>query len=302
VYEHALAMLAAPAVCCVHGRQADQNVKTPFTWSNRLYNRFDNRLHRVNKHPNGYPTGCQTVLKEQPLFVQPVWQPAVYTIQPGCQTGLTTGWMFVYKPVVVSCIQTFNRLSIRLVWQPVWQHRTSKIGNIGACWNIGVGKPPMSMLSKIVVLLRPRNFHCHRSGRLPLNLTMFSAVFLGAVSWKLSLTILCSCDSHLNVASFDPAWTHGDTALLPRASLPHSRDSVSRSARLSSYAAWTSLVAPFGWPRRSQPTGFTAIISFVWDSRWCDEWRHCNGPSVGSPRTSFWICWTLLRHLLRSPT
>jgi len=27
--------------------------------SNRLYNRFDNRLYRVNKHPTGSPTGCQ---------------------------------------------------------------------------------------------------------------------------------------------------------------------------------------------------------------------------------------------------
>jgi len=25
-------------------------------------------------------------------------------------------------------------------------HRTSKIGDIGACWNIGIGKSPMSML------------------------------------------------------------------------------------------------------------------------------------------------------------
>jgi len=54
--------------------------KRPFTrykrFSNRLSNWFDNRLHRVNKHP----TGSQT----------------------GCTTGLTTGWMFVYtiQPVV----------------------------------------------------------------------------------------------------------------------------------------------------------------------------------------------------------
>jgi len=82
-------------------------------------------------------------------------------------------------------------------------------------WRIGVGRPPMSMLSKIVVLLRPPNFNRHRSGQLPLNLTMFSAVFLGAVSWKLSLTILRTCDSHLNITSFDPAWIHFDSALLP---------------------------------------------------------------------------------------
>ena len=53
--------------------------------SNRLYNRFDNRLYRVNKHPTGCQTGCQTglttVLNEQ-LFFQPV-------VKPGCTTGLT---------------------------------------------------------------------------------------------------------------------------------------------------------------------------------------------------------------------
>jgi len=111
---------------------------TPFT----RYNRFDNRLYRVNKHP----TGCQRVWRpvwclftwysrlsnqfhnrfdnrvEQTTtvcchcsfnrlsnwVVQPVWQLAVYTIQPvvkrvwqlvhdttGCQTGLT-----IWQPVV----------------------------------------------------------------------------------------------------------------------------------------------------------------------------------------------------------
>ena len=67
----------------------------PFTrynrLSNRLYNQFDNRLYRVNKHPTGCQTSCQTglttglttVLNEQ-LFVQPV-------VNLGCTTGLTTG-------------------------------------------------------------------------------------------------------------------------------------------------------------------------------------------------------------------
>jgi len=44
---------------------------------------------------------------------------------------------------------------------------------------IGIGKSLMSMLSKIVVSLRPPNFHCHCSGWLPSNLTMSSVVFLG---------------------------------------------------------------------------------------------------------------------------
>jgi len=47
---------------------------------------------------------------------------------------------------------------------------------------IGVGKSPMSMLSKIVVLLQPLNFHLHHGGWLPSNLTVLSVVFLGAVS------------------------------------------------------------------------------------------------------------------------
>jgi len=103
---------------------------TPFTrysrFSNRLYNRFDNRLYCVNEQPTGCgfdnrvertATVRSTVLNEQSLFV---WQPAVYTIQQFVKP--VTDWMFVYsiqpvvKPVwqpVVSCIQTFTRLSNR---------------------------------------------------------------------------------------------------------------------------------------------------------------------------------------------
>ena len=84
--------------------------KTPFTrynrLSNRLYNWFDNRLYRVNKHPTGCQTGCQmgltTVLNEQ-LFVQPV-------VKPSCTTGLTNT---VWQPV--ECLYTrYSRLSRRL--------------------------------------------------------------------------------------------------------------------------------------------------------------------------------------------
>jgi len=45
--------------------------------------------------------------------------------------------------------------------------------------------------------------------------TVFSAVFLGAVSWKLPLTIPQSSDGHLNAASFDPVWMHGESATPP---------------------------------------------------------------------------------------
>ena len=54
------------------------------TGNNRLYNRFDNQLYRVNKHPTSCHTGLTTVLNEQSLFIQPV-------VKPGCTTGLTTG-------------------------------------------------------------------------------------------------------------------------------------------------------------------------------------------------------------------
>jgi len=87
------------------------DIYTPFTrynWlSNRLYNRFDNRLYRVNKHPTG---GLTTVLNEQPLFVQPV-------VKPGCTTGLTTGCIHDAagcQTEPVECLYTrYNRLSHR---------------------------------------------------------------------------------------------------------------------------------------------------------------------------------------------
>jgi len=115
-------------------------------------------------------------------------------------------------------IQFHHHLSTRV--RPMYTSEWSDIEN-RQHWSllehqrIGVGKSTMSILSKIVVVLWPPTFHCHRSGWLPSNLTVLSVVFLGAVSWKLPLTIPPSCDSHLNAASFDPAWMHGDTALSP---------------------------------------------------------------------------------------
>jgi len=116
-------------------------------------NRFDNRLCGVNKHPTGCLTGCQTSLTTGWMFVymiqlvvkpvvkriwQPVWQPCWTnsTVRStrlqqhgltntfdnqlnvcihdttGCQTDLTTGLTTGWEPVV-SCIQTFSRLSNR---------------------------------------------------------------------------------------------------------------------------------------------------------------------------------------------
>jgi len=99
-----------------------QHCYTPFTWYNRLSNRIDIRLYRVKKHPTRLTTRLTTMLNEQPLFVQPVVKPGCTTSlitgcihdTTGCQTGLRTGWMFVYMihwQPVVSCIQTFTRLS-----------------------------------------------------------------------------------------------------------------------------------------------------------------------------------------------
>jgi len=92
---------------------------TPFTRYNRLYNQFDNRLYRVNKHPTGGKTGCQTglttVLNEQPLFVQSV-------VTPGCTTGLTTGCIHDTAVCQTGCTVYTN---IYPVVKPVWQQVVS---------------------------------------------------------------------------------------------------------------------------------------------------------------------------------
>ena len=66
--------------------------------SNRLYNRFDNRVERT--------VAVRSTRLSNRLY-NPVWQKAVYTIQPFVK--------LVWQPVV-SCIQTFY-----LVVKPVWQ-------------------------------------------------------------------------------------------------------------------------------------------------------------------------------------
>jgi len=76
-----------PASCVQH--TSDLHSNTPFTRYNRLYNRFDNWLYRVNKHP-----------------IQPV-------VKPHCTTGLTTGCIHDTAgcQTVVECLYTrYNRL------------------------------------------------------------------------------------------------------------------------------------------------------------------------------------------------
>jgi len=78
---------------------------TPFTRYNRLSNRIDNRFdNRVERTA----TVRSTWLSNR--VVQPVWQLAVYTIQPLVKPV----WQPIWQPVwelIVSCKQTFNLLS-----------------------------------------------------------------------------------------------------------------------------------------------------------------------------------------------
>jgi len=122
----------------------------------RLYNRFDNRLYRVNKHPTGCETGWMFVYTIQPV-VKRVWQPCstqTATVRStgcetgsynrfdnrlnvcihdttGCETGLTTelttGCIVytniypVVKPVwppVVSCKRGLTRYIVHITW--IW--------------------------------------------------------------------------------------------------------------------------------------------------------------------------------------
>jgi len=124
-------------ICALIPRLHDTTGVKPVV--NRLYNRSDNRLYRVDKHPTGCQTGCQTglttglttVLNEQHVFVKPVWQTLfdkpvwqtrfdnrverTATVRStGYQTGLYnrfdnrlyTGYSRFFKPVV------------KRVWQP----------------------------------------------------------------------------------------------------------------------------------------------------------------------------------------
>ena len=77
------------SVCSDRPRQvatATMRPNTPFT----RYNRFDNRLYRVNKHPTGSQTGLYNRFDNR-LYTR--MNVRIHAIQPvvKCQTGLTTG-------------------------------------------------------------------------------------------------------------------------------------------------------------------------------------------------------------------
>jgi len=88
---------------------------TPFTRYNRLYNRLDNWQYCVNKHPDWQPVWQLCWTNSHCSFnrllnrvVQPVWQPAVYTIQPVAKPVVK----WVWQPI--ECLYTwYNQLSNR---------------------------------------------------------------------------------------------------------------------------------------------------------------------------------------------
>ena len=79
----------------------------------RVYSRLSNRLYNPVWQLVEQTVAVRTTQLSNRV-VQPFWQPCWTNslfVQHGCQTGLTTGWMFVYtiQPVV------------KPVVQPVWQ-------------------------------------------------------------------------------------------------------------------------------------------------------------------------------------
>jgi len=95
-----------------------KHCKTPFTRCNRLSNRFDNQLYRVNIQPVVKP-----VVKR---VGEPVWQPCWTNscsfnrfVKPVVQPGLTAGWISVYT------IQPVVKPVVKRVWQPCWTNSCS---------------------------------------------------------------------------------------------------------------------------------------------------------------------------------
>jgi len=160
---------------------------------------------------------------------------------------------------------------------------------------------------KIVVLLRSPNFHRHCGDWLPRNLT----VFLAALFLENCPSLLPSCESskcrviwsRVNARWHRPPPTSASPlARFGQRDGPAMRRRLRLSRLLLSGCRWpraSKYADEPRWPRWwSQSTGLTADYVV---SRQCNDWRHASGPSDGSPRTSVWICWTLLGYLLHSP-
>jgi len=96
----------------VVGKQR-QSSKTPFTRYNRLSNGFDNRIENRVERTAVRSTGCQTGLYNRfdKHGLTTGWM-FVYTIQPVVKRIWQPVWQWVWQ-LVVSCIQTFTRLSDR---------------------------------------------------------------------------------------------------------------------------------------------------------------------------------------------
>jgi len=74
---------------------------------------------RTQTRQTGCTTSLTTVLKEQPLFVQPV-------VKPGCTIGLTTG-------LTTGCIHDTTGLTIQPVVKPVVKRLNVCIHDTASC-------------------------------------------------------------------------------------------------------------------------------------------------------------------------
>jgi len=106
--------IKAPLIGLCNTQKWQQNsvvTYTPFPRYSRLWNRLS----------NGFDNHVEQTVCSFNTVVKPVWQPAVYTIQPFVKPNWQSVWQRVWQ-LVVSCIQTFTRLSNR---KPVWQQVVS---------------------------------------------------------------------------------------------------------------------------------------------------------------------------------
>jgi len=139
-----LAITIEPTVCGDNEAFSSKYFDQLLSWIllRPVTNRTNNELSQLIR---------EGFVKQIPLksvyMIQPVWQPVgclfarcsrlshrLYNWTAGCQTGLTTGWMFVYtmQPVVQPVVKP--------VWQPVcnrlycvYKHSSCKTGLTTGC-------------------------------------------------------------------------------------------------------------------------------------------------------------------------